>query len=134
MKLHHIGLVVAELDLGVRYCCETLGLSRFSESVLDPLQRVHICFAYDDAGICYELIAPASDDSPISQALRTRHNLLNHLAYEVADLAMSAEKLRAQRHLPLGPSQPAIAFGGAHVQFFLSPLGHIVELIEAPTP
>ena len=130
MKLHHIGLVVSELEIGVCYCLEALGISRFSEPVLDPLQRVHICFAYDDAGICYELIAPAGDDSPVSQALRTRHNLLNHLAYEVADIAMAAERLRAQRHLPLGPSQPAIAFGGAHVQFFLSPLGHIVELVQ----
>ncbi|ENY71968.1 glyoxalase [Aeromonas diversa CDC 2478-85] len=130
MKLHHIGLVVAELDLGVTYCRESLGIERFSEPVHDPLQRVHIRFAYDAAGTCYELIAPAAEDSPVSQALRTRHNLLNHLAYEVEDIARSAEQLRGQRHLPLGPSQPAVAFGGAPVQFFLSPLGHIVELVQ----
>lgn len=66
--------------------------------------------------------------------LKTRRNVINHLAYRVSNLQESAERLRTQRHLPLGPSQPAIAFGGAHVQFFLSPLGHIVELIEASTP
>ncbi|MFB2866215.1 VOC family protein [Aeromonas sp. MdU4] len=133
MKLHHIGLVVADLEMGLVYCRDTLGITRFSEPVHDPLQRVHIRFAYDDEGICYELIAPATDDSPVSQVLRSRHNLLNHLAYSVEDMVQAAEQLRSQRHLPLGPSLPAVAFGGAQVQFFLSPLGHIVELVEVST-
>ena len=80
--------------------------------------------------LCYELVAPAGEESPVTQVLKTRRNVINHLAYRVSNLQASAERLRTQRHLPLGPSQPAIAFGGSHVQFFLSPLGHIVELIE----
>lgn len=130
MKLHHIGLVVSELSLGIDYCRASLGAQRITEPVHDPLQKVQLCFAYTEDGVCYELIAPAAADSPVSQALRNRHNLLNHLAYQVSDLTAQAEALRRQCHLPLGPSQPAVAFDGAHVQFFLSPLGHIVELVE----
>lgn len=130
MLFDHIGLVVPDLASGECYCRDVLGLNRFSAAVLDPLQNVWVQFGYDEAGICYELVAPAGENSPVAQVLKTRRNVLNHLAYRVASLVTSAERLRTQRHLPLGPSQPAVAFGGAHVQFFLSPLGHIVELIE----
>ncbi|MGY3944371.1 VOC family protein [Aeromonas tecta] len=130
MLFDHIGLVVPDLASGERYCRDVLGLTRFSAAVLDPLQNVWVQFGYDEAGICYELVAPAGENSPVTQVLKTRRNVLNHLAYRVVSLVTSAERLRTQRHLPLGPSQPAVAFGGAHVQFFLSPLGHIVELIE----
>lgn len=130
MLFDHIGLVVQELASGERYCRDVLGLTRFSEAVFDPLQSVWVQFGYDGTGMCYELVAPAGDNSPVAQVLKTRRNVLNHLAYRVTCLVTSAERLRTQHHLPLGPSQPAVAFGGAHVQFFLSPLGHIVELIE----
>ncbi|HEH9395575.1 VOC family protein [Aeromonas salmonicida] len=130
MQFDHIGLVVPDLACGVTYCREVLGLSRFSVAVEDPLQRVWVQFVYDEHGLCYELVAPAGEESPVAQVLNTRRNVINHLAYRVTSLQESAERLREQRHLPLGSSQPAIAFGGAHVQFFLSPFGHIVELIE----
>ncbi|POV86799.1 glyoxalase [Aeromonas sp. ASNIH8] len=130
MQFDHIGLVVPDLASGVAYCRDVLGLSRFSVAVEDPLQRVWVQFVHDDYGLCYELVSPASEESPVAQVLKTRRNVINHLAYRVSNLQASAERLRTQRHLPLGPSQPAIAFGGSHVQFFLSPLGHIVELIE----
>ena len=132
MQFDHIGLVVPDLASGEAYCREVLGLTRFSVAVEDPLQKVWVQFVHDEGGLCYELVAPATEDSPVTQVLKTRRNVINHLAYRVACLAESAARLRDQRHLPLGPSQPAFAFGGAHVQFFLSPLGHIVELIEEP--
>lgn len=130
MQFDHIGLVVPDLASGVAYCRDVLGLSRFSTAVEDPLQRVWVQFVHDEHGLCYELVAPAGDDSPVTQVIKTRRNVINHLAYRVHSLQEGATRLREQRHLPLGPSQPAVAFGGAHVQFFLSPLGHIVELIE----
>ncbi|MGN5138537.1 VOC family protein [Aeromonas sp. 164P] len=130
MRFDHIGLVVPDLANGEAYCREVLGLSRFSTAVEDPLQRVWVQFVHDEHGLCYELVAPAGEDSPVTQVIKTRRNVINHLAYRVQSLQEGATRLREQRHLPLGPSQPAVAFGGAHVQFFLSPLGHIVELIE----
>ena len=130
MQFDHIGLVVPDLASGVAYCRDVLGLNRFSVAVEDPLQRVWVQFVHDEHGLCYELVAPVGEDSPVTQVIKTRRNVINHLAYRVPSLQEGAVRLREQRHLPLGPSQPAVAFGGAHVQFFLSPLGHIVELIE----
>ncbi|MGL6597167.1 VOC family protein [Aeromonas veronii] len=130
MQFDHIGLVVPDLASGVAYCRDVLGLSRFSVAVEDPLQGVWVQFVHDEHGLCYELVAPAGENSPVTQVIKTRRNVINHLAYRVQSLQEGATRLREQRHLPLGPSQPAVAFGGAHVQFFLSPLGHIVELIE----
>lgn len=126
MQFDHIGLMVPNLACRAAYCRDMLGLSRFSMAVEEPQQQ----FVYDEHGLCYELVAPAGEESPVVLLLKTRCNVINYMACRVPCLAESAARLRDQRHLPLGPSQPAIAFDGSHVQFFLSPLGHIVELIE----
>ncbi|MFP8965858.1 VOC family protein [Pokkaliibacter sp. CJK22405] len=130
MKFHHLGLVVATLEQGRRYCEDVLGIHDFSEAIEDPVQRVWVQFCEDDSGLRYELVAPATDDSPVKQALSRKQNILNHLAYGVADLTAEAERLRRLRHMPVTQPAPAVAFNGARIQFFLSPLGHLVELIE----
>lgn len=130
LRFDHLGLVVAELAQGRAYLQQSLGIERFSPQYQDPLQKVWVQFGWDTQGLCYELVAPSEEGSPVANALAKRSNILNHLAYRVRDIAAGAEHLRQQRHLPLGPAQPAVAFAGARVQFFLSPLGHIVELVE----
>jgi methylmalonyl-CoA/ethylmalonyl-CoA epimerase len=40
--------------------------------------------------------------------------------------------LRAQGCCPAGAPQPAVAYGGRRVQFFVSPLRFVIELIEKP--
>ena len=46
------------------------------------------------------------------------------------DVRTSVSKLRETGCVPLGTPQPALAFNGARVIFFLTPLKLIFELIE----
>lgn len=111
------------------YCRDVLGLSR-SVAVEDPLQRVWVQFVHDDHGLCYELVSLASEESPVAQVLKTRRNVITTLP--IVREQPAGERRTAthtQRHLPLGPASQRSLLG-SHVQFFLSPLGHIVELIE----
>ena len=80
----------------------------------------------------YELVAPYGEASPIANALRTGKHILNHLAYLTPDLDRTAEHLRAEGCYPAGEPQPAIAYDGARVQFWMSPLRFVLELIEKP--
>jgi methylmalonyl-CoA/ethylmalonyl-CoA epimerase len=65
-------------------------------------------------------------------AVATGRAILNHVAYRVTDLTSSGRQLRDNGYAPTGAPKPAIAYGGRNIQFFVSPLRFIVELIEAP--
>ena len=72
------------------------------------------------------------DKSPVTNTLSKGVNILNQIAYRVMDLDAAEATMRAAGAFPTGRPQPAIAFGGARVQFFLVPTGYVLELIEAP--
>lgn len=98
----------------------------------DPTNGVYVQFGRDTSGICYELVAPLGDDSPVAGALRARHNILNHVAYLIDDLSAGSAQMRRAGAVPVAPARPAVAYGGQRVQFFVSPLKMIIELVEAP--
>ena len=131
LTFDHIGLVVADIEGACRQMAKTLGLSHFTDRFDDKALGVSVCFGRDASGTVYEFISPLGEKSPVARALETKTNLLNQVAYVTPSLAESAAALRAAGNFPLGSSHPARAFGGAPVQFFLSPLGFVIELIEA---
>jgi methylmalonyl-CoA/ethylmalonyl-CoA epimerase len=130
MIFDHIGVFVRDIDDGKSKLDALLPIERWSETFDDPLIKVRVAFGTDSSGIRYELVAPFGEPNPVSGALAAGRDILNHVAYRVADLDAAIPLLRAARAMPLGPPQPAVAFGGARVMFFLTPLKLIVELIE----
>ena len=131
MKLDHIGIVVADLKRGREALSEALGLTCWTAEFADPINDVLVQFGRDASGLCYELVAPISVNSPAYRAARTGRNITNHIAYLVSDLAVEAARLEALRFHPIGPPKQAIAYGMARIQFFTSPVSSIVELIES---
>jgi methylmalonyl-CoA/ethylmalonyl-CoA epimerase len=131
-ELHfdHIGIVVPALEEGRRKLSELLGELQWTRCFDDAGLGVSVVFARDRSGIVYELITPFGEKSPVAGALKSRTNLLNQIAYRTVSLDDSVASLRATRAVPVGRAAPAVAFGGARVQFLLTPLGFLVELIE----
>lgn len=132
MKFDHLGLVVRTLALGRQHLERGLLVDGWTPVVEDPVNGVRLQFGRDAAGVVYELLEPFGEESPVLEALTSKKNILNHVAYLVEDLDAEAARLRAARHVPTSKPKPAIAYGGARIQFFLSPLAFIIELIEAP--
>jgi methylmalonyl-CoA/ethylmalonyl-CoA epimerase len=97
---------------------------------VDPIQKVTVQFGQDDSGLRFELVVPLDASSPVSGCLASRKNVLNHLAYQVTDLDAQAQRLRGLGCIPVTMPAPAVAFDGARIQFHLSPMSFIVELIE----
>jgi len=129
----HLGLIVPELATGREFLAGALGVVRWTPAVDDQGLQVRVQFGASAAdGLVYELIAPFGEGSPIRNALRSGKHILNHLAYRTADLEAAAERLRDQGCYPAGEAQPALAYGGKRVQFFVSPLRFVIELIEKP--
>lgn len=132
MIFDHVGIIVADLSSGREVLRQALRVNAWTAEFSDAVNDVHVQFGRDQAGLCYELIAPFSAKSPVSRALRTGANITNHVAYRVADLATERDRFLALDFSPVAEARPAIAYGGASIQFFMSPIFSLVELIEAP--
>jgi methylmalonyl-CoA/ethylmalonyl-CoA epimerase len=132
MKFDHIGVAAVSIEAGRRVLHGTLEIVEWTQEFADPVNGVFVQFGRDASGVCYEIVAPLGEDSPIQAALRSRSRILNHVAYLVDDLDAQAGRLTATGCVPAARPSPAIAYGGARIQFFVNRLGFIVELIEAP--
>lgn len=130
MRFDHIGIVVEDLEKGRAQFNRLYETLAWSETFNDPIQRVFVQFARDRSGIVYELVVPTSMDSPVAKALKSGQNLLNHLCYSVESMDASFAHLRGAGCLPLGNATPSAAYGGARIQFFLTPWRTVLELVE----
>ena len=130
MKFDHVGIFVKSLAFGRTHLRKLLAIADESEEYHDDVLKVSIQFLYDESEICYELVAPNGDGNPVDPILSGKKNILNHTAYKVSDLDLQIAKCRANGCVQLGHPRNALAFNGARVVFFLTPLYFIIELIE----
>ncbi|MGH7123540.1 MAG: VOC family protein [Stellaceae bacterium] len=130
MIFDHIGLFVRDIEIGRRQLSALLPITRWTEAVDDTLMKVRVQFGLDGSGIRYELVAPLGEPNPVARVLDEGRNILNHVAYRCADFESACAALRREGAAPLGRPQPAAAFDGARVAFYLTPLRFIVELVE----
>ena len=130
MKFDHIGIFVKELDFGYDKLSKLFEIARKSIVYDDALLHVSVQFCYDQHGICYELVAPYGPNSPVDNVIQNSTTTLNHIAYKTNEFDDTISKLRKTGCVPLGIPQPALAFNGSRVIFFLTPLKLIFELIE----
>ena len=130
MEFDHIGVFVKDIDIGKMLIAKLLPIIRYSEIFDDPFLQVRVQFLYDSKGICYELVAPFGPENPVDGVLKSRRNIINHVAYKTANLDETLERLRDEGSLPLGEPKKAIAFKGKRVVFLITPMNFIIELIE----
>lgn len=130
MEFDHVGIVVADIGEGLRHLRSLLPVQAATPRFDDHNLTVSVQFVRDSKGMVYELIAPLGPNSVVGQALGKKRDLLNQVAYRTRDIAETGSALRRSGSFPLGEAKPAIAFGGALVQFLFTPLGFVLELIE----
>ena len=131
-RFDHLGLVAKSLAKGRRGIGDALGITLWTDEIEDPVNGVRLQFGRDRAGVVYELLEPLDETSPVYPALASGRAILNHVAYLVPSLEGAAETLRSGGAGPVSAPRPAIAYGGARIQFFVTSVRMIVELIEAP--
>jgi methylmalonyl-CoA/ethylmalonyl-CoA epimerase len=132
LRFDHIGLVVSDMAGGRAALESMFGVDRWTQVFEDPGIGVYVQFGRTEEGPCYELISPLGEASPVATALKRGVNILNHVAYLTADLDVESQRLQEMGSMMAGPAKPAVAYGGARVQFWITPQRFMVELIEAP--
>jgi methylmalonyl-CoA/ethylmalonyl-CoA epimerase len=129
-RFDHIGIVVSELEAGEDRLLGTLPIAMASQRFDDELLGVSVKFFKDIGGQVFELIAPIGSHSPVARLGASKNGKIDQLCYRCEDLTVATQKLRKGNSVPLGKAQPALAFGGAKVQFFWTPSEFVLELVE----
>jgi|HubBroStandDraft_4_1064222.scaffolds.fasta_scaffold65771_1 methylmalonyl-CoA/ethylmalonyl-CoA epimerase len=128
-KLHHVGILVPNLESWGEAYATSLELKPESEIVHDPIQKVRVQFWRDDAAKLVELIEPAAPDSPAWGELK-KGGGLNHLCYEVDDIEKHVEHAVTGGAILAVSPVPAAAFSGRRIAFlYFRKLG-LIEFVE----
>lgn len=131
LRFDHLGLVVSRLDRGRKHLAAGIGISQWTDELVDPVNGVRLQFGRDFAGVCYELLEPLGETSPVYAALKSGKGILNHVAYRVPNLQQWQNKMQGIGWARTSDPKPAIAYNGRLIQFFVSPVRLVIELIEA---
>jgi methylmalonyl-CoA/ethylmalonyl-CoA epimerase len=129
--LHHLGFVVKSISTVADEFAASMSAHWDGEIIHDPIQRVRVAFfsPVDSANPVYELIEPASEDSPVTDFLKKRGGL-HHVCYEVNDLDAALEAARSTGWAIASSPAPAVAFEGRRIAWVFSKTRLLMELLE----
>ena len=91
LKLHHIGIVVQNINESLREISNFLSFESTSLPTLVGSQKVNICFLKTNS-VYIELIEPADPDSPIISFVKEGGGF-HHLCFEVDDIQQEIDKM-----------------------------------------
>lgn len=94
MKVEHIGIAVADLDQGRSLYESLLGYAPYKEERVESEGVTTLFFQRGDTKV--ELLAALTPQSPIARFLEKRGPGIHHIAFEVADIRVEMERLRAE--------------------------------------
>ncbi|MGB8048100.1 MAG: methylmalonyl-CoA epimerase [Pseudolabrys sp.] len=131
-RLNHLAIAVSDIAKASKVYRDTLG-AEVSAKVAQPDHGVSTVFiSLPNTKI--ELLEPLGVDSPIAKFLeRNPDGGIHHVCYEVPDIRIARDKLRALGARVLGDGEPKIGAHGRPV-LFLHPkdfCGTLVELEQA---
>jgi methylmalonyl-CoA/ethylmalonyl-CoA epimerase len=132
-RIHHIDIVVKDLDLAAERYREILGIESQARESLDGRGIDLVRFKIGETWLI--LVQPTRDDSPVAAFLERHGEGFFHMAFEVADIEDAARALR-DREINLVNRQPRIGVDGWKlVDIELSEsFGAMIQLVEAPEP
>jgi len=131
MKLHHVGIVVDDIESGIQRYKAMFAFVPVTDVVTDPVQKVSVVLlsSPEADSVPVELIAPLTDDSPVSKILKGNMRLY-HLCFLVDDIEEALKNLRSNGALVITSPVPAELFKGKRIAFAYSPDKYVVELLE----
>jgi methylmalonyl-CoA/ethylmalonyl-CoA epimerase len=133
-RLNHVGVATPSIAGSVRMYAELLGATAAHEPFDLPAQGVRVCFI-DLPNSQIELIEPLGEGSPIHGFLaKNPKGGQHHVCFEVEDILVARDALRAKGATILGTGEPRIGAHGTPI-LFLHPKdmgGVLVELMESP--
>jgi len=133
-KLRHVGVAVPKLGPTTDALEALFGYKVVSGPFDDPIQKVSVNFlAKSENDVAeIELIAPLSEDSPITSILAKSGGAAYHLCFETSDIEQALAHAKDNGCLIVSPPVPAVAFNGRRVAWIYTRSRQLFELVEAP--
>jgi methylmalonyl-CoA/ethylmalonyl-CoA epimerase len=132
-KLRHVGVAVPKLGPTTDALEALFGYKVVSGPFDDPIQKVSVNFLAksnnDVAEI--ELIAPLSEDSPITSMLAKGGGAAYHLCFETSDIEQAVAHAKNNGCIIVSLPVPAVAFNGRRIAWIYTPSRQLFELVEA---
>ena len=133
-RLNHVGVATPSIEDSIKLYRDFLGATKIHEPFDLPEQGVRVCFV-DVPNSQIELIEPLGEDSPIHGFLaKNPRGGQHHVCFEVEDILVARDAMRAKGATLLGTGEPRIGAHGTPI-LFLHPRdmgGVLVELMETP--
>ena len=131
MKLHHIGIVVQNINESLGEISNFLNFESTSVPTIVGSQKVNICFLKTN-NVYIELIEPADPDSPITDFVKEGGGF-HHLCFEVDDIQQEIDKMvKKGAHLVVAPVK---GFEDRLIAFLMLNMKktkcNLIELVEA---
>ena len=131
MKLHHIGIVVQNINESLGEISNFLNFESTSLPTIVGSQKVNICFLKTN-NVYIELIEPADPDSPIISFVKEGGGF-HHLCFEVDDIQQEIDKMvKKGAHLVVAPVK---GFENRLIAFLMLNMKktkcNLIELVEA---
>jgi methylmalonyl-CoA/ethylmalonyl-CoA epimerase len=127
-RLNHVAIAVPDLAAATATYANTLG-AKVSKPVDEPDHGVTVVFV-ELPNTKIELLHPLGDNSPIAKFLASNPSGgMHHVCYEVDDIIVARDKLKAQGARVLGDGEPKIGAHGKPV-LFLHPKDFCGTLVE----
>jgi methylmalonyl-CoA/ethylmalonyl-CoA epimerase len=129
-KIHHVAVIVRDLDAALELYRDKLGLT--VETVMPiPYDRVTIGFL-PVGEVKVELVAPNDDTTGAAKFLESKGEGFHHICFEVPDIQAALDKLAADGLQVIDRTARKGAEGPVAFVHPKSCHGVLVELIEAP--
>lgn len=130
LKLHHLGMAVANLETAGALYAGALGLVPQGPAVNDAIQQVRVQFwARPGDAVLLELIEPLTETSPTAQQVRDGGGYA-HLCYEVSEIEFEVQAAWERGAIVVRPPVPAAAFGNRRIAFVCFRDVGMVEFVE----
>jgi methylmalonyl-CoA/ethylmalonyl-CoA epimerase len=132
-KLRHVGVAVPSLGPTTETLSTLFGYRVISGPFDDPIQKVSVNFltTSDNDVAEIELIAPLSEDSPITSMLAKSGGGAYHLCFETSDIDQALVHAKNNGCMIVSPPVPAVAFGGRRIAWIYTRSRQLFELVEA---
>ena len=131
MKLSHIGIIVKDIEEGIRNHQDLFGYKQLSPIVDDVTQKVRVVLmgGSEDDPVKVELISPLGEDSPVTNLLKKRQALY-HLCYTVPNIEEAKAKARKNGALVIAKPVEAPLFENRKICFLFTKDHYVIELVE----
>jgi methylmalonyl-CoA/ethylmalonyl-CoA epimerase len=132
-KLRHVGVAVPKLGPTTDTLRALFGYKVVSGPFDDPIQKVSVNFlAKSDNDVAeIELVAPLSEDSPITAMLAKGGGAAYHLCFETSDIEQAVTHAKNNGCVIVSPPLPAVAFNGRRIAWIYTRSHQLFELVEA---